>query len=127
MPASGEKKEITEVKANNMKLVEVVKALELKFFTEAGVDADVRGGYVSDLLSDVMGNAREGDLWITLQSHSNVIAIASLKDVAGIVLVNGIEPDEAVLAKAAVEEIPVLGTTKSTYEITGLLYKLLNE
>ena len=53
----------------------------------AGLDKEIKGGYTSDLLSDVMGNAREGNIWITLQTHKNIMAIASLKELAAIVLV----------------------------------------
>ena len=48
----------------------------------AGLDKEIKGGYTSDLLSDVMGNAREGNIWITLQTHKNIMAIASLKELA---------------------------------------------
>ena len=51
----------------------------------AGLDKEIKGGYTSDLLSDVMGNAREGNIWITLQTHKNIMAIASLKELAAIV------------------------------------------
>ena len=80
---------------------------------------------MSDLLSDVMGNAREGEVWITLQSHLNVVAIASLKELAAIVLVKGIEPDEQVIRKASEEGIPILGTSKETFETAGKLFQIL--
>jgi hypothetical protein len=84
---------------------------------------EVRGGYVSDLLSDVMGNAREGDLWITLQKHVNTIAVAQLKSLAGIVLVNGRRPDADTAARAEEERIPVISTSLEAYEAAGALYE----
>jgi len=109
-----------------MTIQEITEALELTTYTAvAGMERKVEGGYVSDLLSDVMGHAQEGDVWITLQSHLNVVAIASLKELAAIVLVKGIEPDEAVVRKATEEGIPVLGTGAGTFEIAGKLFQLL--
>ena len=93
---------------------------------ESNLDREVKGAYVSDLLSDVMGHAREGEVWITLQSHMNVVAIASLKELAAIVMVRGIEPDKEVVEKAFAEGIPVLGTTGQTFETAGKLFQLLN-
>ena len=107
---------------------QIVKELELKVFTGEALDStELSGGYVSDLLSDVMGHAREGELWITLQSHVNVLAIASLKELAAVLLVKGIEPDMAVLEKAREEGVAILGTSEDTFTITGKLYQLLNK
>jgi hypothetical protein len=93
----GEKTGITEVKANRMTREEIVKTLDLKVYTGGEMATrEVSGGYVSDLLSDVMGHAKEGEVWITLQSHANVVAIASMKEYAAILLVKGIDPNQAV-------------------------------
>ncbi len=60
-----------------MKVSEIIEKLDLKVYSgKKGLDREISGGYVSDLLSDVMGNAREGEVWITLQVHQNVMAIA---------------------------------------------------
>jgi predicted transcriptional regulator len=127
MARSGEKKEITEVKANNMTVRQIAEELGLRVYTgKTNLDMQVNGAYVSDLLSDVMGNAGEGEVWITLQSHLNVVAIASLKELAAVVLVKGIEPDEQVLAKANEEGVTILGTSNETFETAGELFKMLN-
>jgi len=110
-----------------MTVRQLAEELGFRIFTEkSNLDQNVKGAYVSDLLSDVMGFAREGAVWITLQSHMNVVAIASLKELAAIVLVKGIEPDKQVLEKASTEGIPVLGTTEETFETAGKLFQLLN-
>jgi hypothetical protein len=108
-----------------MKLKELADALSLDVRTE-GVDLDreVTGGYVSDLLSDVIGNAKEGFLWVTLQVHLNIIAVASLKGLSGIVLVNNRVPDAETLKRAAAENIPVLTSSLPTFELVGRLYSL---
>lgn len=111
-----------------MKVTDLIDKLQLKPFTgEVGLSREIAGGYTSDLLSDVMGNVNDGDIWITLQTHKNVIAIASLRDVAAVVLISGNEPDEDMLEQAKEEEIPVLGTDMSCFETTGKIYNLIND
>lgn len=107
---------------------ELVEALDLQVFSGADLlEQEVTGGYVSDLLSDVMGNAREGQVWITLQSHLNVVAIASLRELPAVILVKDIRPDEAVIAKAEEEGIPLLGSSYPAFETAGKVFELLNE
>jgi len=111
-----------------MKVSEIVEKLGLTVFAgQQGLDREITGGYVSDLLSDVMGNSQEGQLWITLQVHQNVMAIASLKDLAAILLVNNLEPEENTEVASNKEGIPVLGTSLTTFEIAGKLYQLIRE
>ncbi|MFW5754319.1 MAG: DRTGG domain-containing protein [Marinilabiliaceae bacterium] len=111
-----------------MTVNDVVQKLGLTVYGgEKGLERSVTGGYVSDLLSDVMGNASEGDVWITLQTHKNVMAVASLKEVAAVVLVKGLKPDADTLAQGNEEEIPVLGSELETFELAGRLYVLLND
>lgn len=90
-----------------------------------GLEREVTGGYTSDLLSDVMGHAKEGDAWVTLQTHKNIMAIASLKDLAAIIVVKGHVPEEDTTAESEKEGIPILTTREETFEITGRLYELL--
>jgi predicted transcriptional regulator len=92
-----------------------------------GLDKSVGGGYVSDLLSDVMGNARSSDIWITLQTHKNIIAVASLKDIAAVIIVKGLVPNNDTVEQSNIEKIPVLGTRMEAFEIGGKLYNLLNK
>jgi predicted transcriptional regulator len=110
----------------NMKVKEVAEALSLRIWSgSAGLENEVTGGYVSDLLSDVMGFARKGEVWITLQTHKNVLAIASLKELAAVILVKGLSPDEETVRHSEEESVPILGTSLSSFEITGKLYQLL--
>jgi predicted transcriptional regulator len=109
-----------------MKVKEIVDSLGLKVFSGTeGLDREVEGGYTSDLLSDVMGHSDAGQLWITLQTHKNVMAIASLKELSAIVLVKGFEPEPDCLTQSNIEGIPVLGTEDEAFEITGKIYNLL--
>ena len=90
-------------------------------------DTTVTGGYTCDLLSDVMGNSKMGNIWITMQTHGNVLAVAKLKDLAGIVFVNGRRSDEETIRKADEEHVTVLGTDESAFSISGQLYQLLEK
>jgi predicted transcriptional regulator len=110
-----------------MQVKDIITTLELKVFGGSqGLDREITGGYTSDLLSDVMGYAEQGKIWITLQTHKNVIAIASLKELAAVILIKGNNPDTDMLAQAREEGIPVLGTNEEAFEITGKLFNLLN-
>lgn len=109
-----------------MKVKELVEALGLTVLSGAeGLEREIEGCYVSDLLSDVMGNAEMGDVWVTLQTHKNVMAIASLKELACVILVKGQTAGEDTLAQSNEEKIPFLSTPMSTYETTGKIYDLL--
>jgi hypothetical protein len=95
--------------------------------TDVDLASDVTGAYVSDMLSDVIANAREGQLWITLQVHPNIIAVATMKDLSGIILVNGRQPEEETLIKAVEEQIPLMTTELATFQLAGRLYRLVEE
>ena len=111
-----------------MTVQELVDKMGLTVFCgQDNLDREIKGGYTSDLLSDVMGFAREGQVWITLQTHKNVLAIASLKELAAILLVKGNKPEEDMLEQAIEEGIPVLGTDAQTFETTGTVYQLINQ
>jgi serine kinase of HPr protein (carbohydrate metabolism regulator) len=111
-----------------MTVKELVEKMNLTVFCgQENLDREIKGGYTSDLLSDVMGFAREGQVWITLQTHKNVLAIASLKELAAILLVKGNKPEEDMLEQAVDEGIPVLGTDAQTFETTGKVYQLINQ
>lgn len=108
-----------------MNLREIVEQLQLEVkANEDSLSNEVTGGYASDLLSDVIANAQEGDLWVTLQTHQNTVAVASMKGLAGIVLVNGREPEADTLKKATEENIPLLISALPSFELIGRLYKL---
>jgi predicted transcriptional regulator len=109
-----------------MKITDIIAALNLRVISgQNGVSNEIKGGYVSDLLSDVMGNAKEGQVWITLQTHQNIIAIASLKDISAIILVKGSLPETDTIEKSNSENIPVLCTDMDTFSIAGRLFELL--
>lgn len=89
-----------------------------------GLEREVLDGYCGDLLSDVMANSDNGAVWMTIQAHQNILAVAVLKELAAIVLVNGRQPDEETRSKAEDEGIPILTTTLSAYQMAGALHGL---
>jgi hypothetical protein len=82
----------------------------------------VEHGYASDLLSDVIGNAGEGDLWVTMQIHVNIVAVAALKDVAAIVIVSSHQPAAETIEIAKQKGVCLLGTGMTAFETCGRLY-----
>jgi predicted transcriptional regulator len=109
-----------------MKITDIITKLDLRVLSgHNGLTNDVSGGYVSDLLSDVMGSAKEGDIWITLQTHQNIIAVGALKDISAIIIVKGFIPEKDTIEKSNIENIPLLSTELDTFNITGRLFELL--
>ncbi len=107
-----------------MTVFDIAKFLGLE--TRAGkdhLDGEVTGGYASDLLSDVIAHSRKGYLWITIQTHPNIVAVATMKELAGIILTGGREPDPETLQKAEEEGIPILVSRLFTFELVGRLYQ----
>jgi predicted transcriptional regulator len=90
----------------------------------AAAGKEISGGYASDLLSDAMGNSREGDVWITLQKHVNIVAVAQLNELAAIVLVNGRKPEPDTIERAEEKGVPIISTPLQAFEAIGILYKL---
>ena len=90
------------------------------------LDREVSGGHVGDLLSNVMAGSGSGDIWITCQTHQNIVAVSVLKEHAGIILIQGREPDAETLERASQEGIPILVTGLSAFEIAGRIYALLH-
>jgi hypothetical protein len=109
-----------------MKLYKVIKELGLEVkFKVSNLDKEVSGGYASDLLSDVIANAKKDNIWITLQIHPNIVGVAILKELTGIIIVNAREPEAETLKKAEQENIPIMVTEIPAFEIIGKLYRLL--
>lgn len=111
-----------------MIVTELVTDLNLTIYSGiSGLKRTVTGGYASDLLSDVMGSAKEGQVWITLQTHKNVMAVASLKDLAAIILVKGQKPDEDTMLMSQEYNIAILGSGEQSFELCGKIYNLINQ
>ncbi|MBN1261874.1 MAG: serine kinase [Anaerolineae bacterium] len=100
-----------------MKIQDIVEQLQWEVLAGAGrLDADAQGGYVADLLSCVMAGAQPGQLWFTLQTHLNIIAVASLTGVAGIVVTESAPVAPETIAKAEAEGVILLSSSEPTFE-----------
>lgn len=88
-------------------------------------DRSVGGAYVGDLLSWVMGKAKSDDVWITIMSNINVLAVATLADISCIVLAEGVKLDEDALRAAEAKGINVLSTELSAYSAAIKISELI--
>ena len=109
-----------------MNLQQIIDTLQLKPLTDPKDYTSIipTGGYASDLLSCVMTGAKTQNLWITLQAHINIVAVAALLDLSAVIVTEGATPDERTIAKANEEEIILLSSTDSTYSIIGNLWDM---
>ncbi|MDR1637725.1 MAG: hypothetical protein LBR93_10375 [Treponema sp.] len=90
-------------------------------------DAPLSGAYTSDLLSDVMANAKEGGALITIQAHKNTVAVATLVNITAILVCNSRPLPEDMLEAAKNEGIAVLLTKENQFTVSGKLYGLLRK
>lgn len=94
---------------------------------EEGIQRDLQGVYIGDLLSWVMAHLQENEAWITIQSHVNVIAVGVLNDAACILLAEGAYLDDDAKEKADQESLPVIKTSMSAYELAVKMDELIKE
>ena len=108
-----------------MTLAQIIKDFNLEVLTNRTDFSEVvpTGGYVSDLLSCVMANAKKDNIWVTLQSHINVIAVAALLELCAVIITEGASPDQGTIDKANEEGITILSTNKPSFEIVGQLWE----
>jgi len=108
-----------------MRLNEIVEKLNLRVVCDGGdLDREIAGGYASDLMSDAIAHAEPGDIWVTLQVHMHVVAIASMKDVSAILLTENRSPNEDTLETAREEAIPIVTSELGAFEVIGQLHDL---
>jgi hypothetical protein len=109
-----------------MNLQQIIDNLNLSVLTDSRDFSSIKpdGGYTSDLLSCVMAGAKGNYLWITLQAHLNIVAVAALLEVAAIIITENAQPDPATIAKANEQGVILLSTPKPTYEIDGRLWEM---
>ncbi len=106
-----------------MKVSELIEKLDLKLLTDEDFeDREISGCYIGDLLSWVMSHAESGNVWITIMNNINITAVASLCDVACVILAEGVDLPEAIRARANSTGIIVLGSGMSAYELAGKIY-----
>ena len=109
-----------------MTLQEIIESLDLKVLTSPKdyTKINLSSGYTSDLLSCVMASAQHQGVWITLQSHINIVAVAALLDLSAVIITENATPDEATVAKANSEGITLLATPRPTFTVVGQLWEM---
>lgn len=109
-----------------MTLEDVIQKLELTVLTQPQDFSQVypSAGYTSDLLSCVMANAAHQGIWVTLQAHTNIVAVAALLDLAAVIITEDAMPDPATVAKANQEGITLLSTSKPSFHVVGKLWEM---
>jgi hypothetical protein len=109
-----------------MNLQEVIQKLDLKVLTAPKDFAAIRstGGYTSDLLSCVMAGAKPGNLWVTLQAHINIVAVAALTEISAIIITENAQPEADVITRANEQGVTLLGTAKASYSVVGKLWEM---
>ena len=100
----------------------ILTAVQAQRLSEIG-GTDFAGCYLSDLLSDVLAHAAPGALWVTVQTHRNVVSVAATKDLAAVLFTCGRKPDPAVIVEAEEQGIVLLSTPLSSYEAAGKLWE----
>lgn len=108
-----------------MKVSHVVDELSLQVVAgQAALDGEITGGYCADLLSCVMARAKRGNVWVTLQAHPNVIAVATLLELGAVIVTEGATIPAEVIARANAENIPLLATPHTTFKVVSELARL---
>ena len=106
-----------------MTVKEMAERAELEVLVGAdGLDVEVTGGYAADLLSTVMANAKQGNVWVTWHVHPNIVAAALIVKLAAIILVSGRQPEQETVQKAQQEGVPILVSSLPAFEIIGRLH-----
>ncbi len=107
-----------------MTVSELSRTLSLREILVEDGEREIEGAYIGDLLSWVMGRARSGQVWLTIMSNLNILAVASLSDVSCILLCEGVEPDASVLQAAEGKDINILASPLSAYELAKEIARL---
>ncbi|MEW6115809.1 MAG: DRTGG domain-containing protein [Nitrospirota bacterium] len=110
-----------------MKVNDIAEKIGLAVTVAGDLQKKVTDCYISDLLSDVMAHSKEGALWVTLQTHPNTVAVAVIKGISGIVITNGRQPEPETIKKAEAEQVTIMTSPQTTFEIAGQVYQILRK
>jgi predicted transcriptional regulator len=106
-----------------MKVRELIEKFNLTLVAgENGLNRDVNGGHCGDLLSEVMGNAGAGSVWLTVQTHQNIVAVAVLREMAAIIITGGASAASETIDKADAENIPILTSPLTSFDLAGKIF-----
>ncbi len=100
-----------------MKVKDFINELKLEVVVEADQLKEINGVYIGDLLSNVMSRANAGDIWITIQGHQNIIAVALLTDISAVIVAENLSITENAIRKAEEKGVNILRSPLTAYEI----------
>ena len=109
-----------------MTITEAAAALGAEICQGEFEDSELTGAYTSDLLSDVMANAKDGGALVTIQAHKNTVAVATLVNISVIVICNSRPLPEDMLEAAKDEGIAVIRTKENQFTVSGKMWNLLH-
>jgi hypothetical protein len=109
-----------------MRISELGPVLGLEAAQDAYADREISMGYASDLLSDVMANAKADGVLVTVQAHKNAVAVASLVELGAIIVCNSRPLPEDMLEAARQEGVAVFRSAENAFEISGRLWAALH-
>lgn len=98
-----------------MKISEATEKLGYEIVTMPEPDIEVEGGYAGDLLSWVMGRANPGNIWVTIMSNINIVAVASLVGISAVVVAEGATVPQDVIDKATEQGINIIKTDDTAF------------
>jgi len=109
-----------------MTLEQIINTLNLEILSAPKDVSEISptSGYISDMLSCVMTGAKSQSLWVTLQSHNNIVAVACLLDVAAVIITEGSKPDDETIQKADEEGVILLSTPHKSFYVVGKLWEM---
>jgi hypothetical protein len=107
-----------------MTVQELLDELDLTLYTTGADQRAITGGYASDLLSCVMAKAKPGNVWITLHVHPNIVAVASVLDLAAVIIAEGMKPEFETITQARKSDVILLGSPHTTYALVGRMSAL---
>lgn len=111
-----------------MTVRELASTLDLEILTgDVALDEEVKYGYTSDLLSDVIANAQENSVWITVQRHINILGVAKLKNIVAIITPRSLKIDKELIERARAEKVALLRSPLPAFEVSGVLYGILKK
>ncbi|MFP4015996.1 MAG: DRTGG domain-containing protein [Halanaerobiales bacterium] len=99
-----------------MTVAELVKKLDLEIVVDADLDKAIAGAYIGDLLSNVMARAKENNLWVTIQGHQNMVAVALLTGVSAVVIAEDFEIENDAIERARDKGVNILRTSRTAYD-----------
>ena len=110
-----------------MKLSELITVLDYEVVTRPDEEKEILSGYTSDLLSDVMGNATEGSVFITIQAHKNSVAVASQLDLPAIILCNHRPVPSDMVDAAKSVGVAILRSRDNQFTVSYKVYSALHK